>query len=152
MEISRWILVIIGFQCAYFIGKTPVESFHILVPWITLSLAGLTGIESVFFGKIASKVTGYAGGGGGYQRQSGINNISVGITGLLVFILDWGVGADAAVMTVLLVFMALSGSNHAYSAFKEDNRNMRNILRPLMSLLLLVFVLPMMIKALTYSG
>lgn len=152
LEITRWVLVVIGFQIAFYFGKTPVENFHLMMPWIVGALCGLSGFESFFFGKIASKVTGYADGGGGYQRQSGINNLAVGFTAILVYFLNWGLYADATITMVMMLFLGMSATNHAYSAWKEGNRGLRNIMRPVMTLLLLAFLVPLMIRALTYSA
>jgi hypothetical protein len=72
LEVSRWIGVVLGFQLAFLKGANPHEQLHILTPWIVISLAGLTGIESLFFGKAASEITGYTPSA--YQRQSGMSH------------------------------------------------------------------------------
>ena len=146
LEITRWVCVIIGFQCAFLSSGNPVEQFHILTIWIVAGLAGLTGIESIFFGKIASSVTGYTPSA--YQRQSGMNNLALAITSLIVFLCNWGTYAELTVMSVLLIFLFLSACNHGYSAWKENNLNLKNILRPVMTLLLIAFVIPFIIRAL----
>ena len=149
LEIGRWICVVLGFQFAFSQGTTPQDQLHILTPWIVVSLAGLTGIESVFFGQAASQLTGYAPSA--YQRQSGINNLAVAITALLAFFLQWGTYAEITVMTTLLIFLFLSASNHAWSAWKEGNHTIKNLLRPVLTVLLIAFVLPVMIGAITHT-
>ncbi len=146
LEIIRWVGVILGFQFALLLAKTPKEQIHILAPWIVVSLAGLTGIESLFLGEAASKSTGYAPSA--YQRQSGLNNLALAITALIVFFFKWGLYAEVSVMSVLLIFLFLSSCNHAWSALKEDNYNIKNLLRPIMTLLLIAFTLPFIIRAL----
>ena len=107
LEIARWICVIIGFQCAFLLGNNPVEQFHVLTVWIVVGLAGLTGIESIFFGKIASSVSGYTPSA--YQRQSGMNNLALAILGdgspyLLTLLVEseWGGSAEARYTVVKL--------------------------------------------------
>lgn len=147
-EILRWVLVVLGFQLAFLFGGSPTEQFSTLTVWVVGSLAGLTGLESLFLGRVAAEVTGYAPSA--YQRQSGMNNVALGVTALVVYFLRWGTHAEAAVMAVLLIFLLLSAGNHAYSALREGNRGLKNLLRPAMTLLLVVFVLPMMTAALRY--
>jgi len=150
LEILRWAGVIVGFQFAFLRGATPVEQMHILVPWVVGSLAGLTGIESVFFGEAASKSTGYAPSA--YQRQSGFNNLALGATALLVYFLEWGIYAELAVMTILLIFLFLSACNHGWTAWREGNRQVKNLLRPLMTLLLILCVFLLLWKTLVFLG
>jgi len=52
-----------------------------MAPWIVISLAGLTGIESLFLGKTASEITVYVPSA--YQRQSGMNNLSIAIAAFI---------------------------------------------------------------------
>ena len=114
-----------GFALALQYGGTPQAQLHILTPWIVISIAGLTGIESVFFGRAASELSGYAPSA--YQRQSGFNNLAVAIVALLVFILGWGTLAEAAVLSVLLIFLFLSACNHAWSASRGRGTSMSAI-------------------------
>jgi hypothetical protein len=145
LEITRWVGVVAGFQFAFFLGGTPAERLHILAPWVVGSLAGLTAVESLFFGKAASRITGYAPSG--YQRQSGLNNLALAVMALLVWYLGWGTLAEAAVMNILLIFLFLSACNHAWSAWKEQNRNARNLLRPVLTAALIAFALPLVVSA-----
>ncbi len=151
LEILRWGGVAVGIFLANLLGKSPAEQFSIICLWTVIPIAGLTGIESVFFAKRAAKQSGY-GDGGPYQRQSGLNNLAVAVTAAFVYILHWGIYAKAAVMTTLLVFLILSAINHGYTAMKEKNRTIKNLLRPAMTALLLAFVLPYMIRALASAG
>ncbi|MCF8130417.1 MAG: hypothetical protein K9N10_18050 [Deltaproteobacteria bacterium] len=148
LEITRWIGVVIGFQLAFLSGTNPQQQLHIMTPWIVISLAGLTGIESLFFGKAASEITGYAPSA--YQRQSGFNNLSIALTAIMVFLFHWGTYAEITIMVVLLVFLFLSACNHAWSAWTEHNLNIRNLLRPAMTIALVAFVLPCIFQALNH--
>lgn len=148
LEYARWTGAGVGIFWANYVGGSPTEQFGIITIWTVLAVAGLSGIESLFFGKAASRISGY-GTGGAYQRQSGLNNLALALACILAYALGWGTMAQAALMSVLLIFLILSASNHAYSAFKEGNRNRRNLLRPVLTALLVVVILPYMIAALS---
>lgn len=147
-EIARWGGVAMGFFFAFYWGNNPAEQFTILTVFVVSFVAGLTAIESLLFSKEASESTGYEGGRA-YQRQSAVNNLALAIVALLSFYLSWGVFASAAVMSVLLVFLSLSAVNHLYSAVKENNKVAKSYLRPILTVLLILVVLPVMIPALS---
>jgi len=147
LEYLRIIGVIAGINLAYFLGSDPQQQIHILMPFIVINLSGLTGIESVFFGKVAVELTGYKPSA--YQRQSGFNNLAVAITAILILILKWGMYAEIAILSASLIFFFLSAINHAWSAIKEGNRKLKNLLRPIMTIILLIFIVPFIIRALT---
>ena len=149
LEILRWAGVGVGVFLAFSYTE-PRQQFSVLCIFVVLSLAGLTGIESLFFGEKASKQSGY-GPGGAYQRQSGLNNLALAAATILIYIFGWGVQAKAAVMFVLLIFLIFSAVNHAYSALKEGNKSLKNFLRPFMTALLLGMVLPFLVRALAAS-
>jgi len=146
LEWLRIFAVIAGINLAYFSGGNPQHQIHILMPFIVIGLSGLTGIESLFFGKAAVGITGYKPSA--YQRQSGLNNIAVAITAILVLFLKWGVHAEITILSASLIFFFLSAINHAWSAIKEGNRGLRNLLRPIITSLLLIFTVPFIIRAL----
>ena len=142
-EISRWTAVFVGLQLSYFMGTTTEAQIHILALWLIIPMAGLTGLESVFLGDAARKQSGYAASP--YQRQSGFNNLALAFTALLVFIFDWGTPAELTLITTLLIFLFLSGCNHGWTAWQEGNRTLKNLLRPLMSLILILSCLPILL-------
>lgn len=150
LELLRFVGVGVGVFLAILHNDDPVRMFRALQFWVVLSIAGLTGLESLLFGKSAAAVTGYRDGGA-YQRQSGINNLAVALVALLVRWLDWGLHAEAAVCSVLLVFLILSSVNHLYSALKEGNRVFRSYSRPVATALLLAVVVPIMVQALAHA-
>ncbi len=150
IEILRWLLVALGFYWGYSLDD-PVRGFTVMSLVVVLSIAGLTGLESVLLGQKAAQESGY-GEGRAYQRQSGFNNLAVAVAMVVVWSLGWGVKALAAVTLVLLVFLALSAANHAYSAIKENNRSVVNLLRPLLTGALWGGVLPLMLMALSAEG
>ncbi len=150
LEALRWIGVVAGFQLAYLLGSGPRERLHILMPWIVVSLAGLSAVESLLLGRAAARISGYAPSA--YQRQSGMNNLALAVTALIVCFLDWGTLAEAAVLSALLIFLFLSACNHLGSAWLEHNRNFRNWLRPAITGALIAFTLPLLIGAVRAAG
>ncbi len=74
-------------------------------------------------------------------------NAATAITALLVYTLNWGRHAEATIITVMLIFFTLSAGNHAATAYFEHNLKPVNLLRPLMTRLLIAFLLPAMSKA-----
>lgn len=149
LEILRLGSVPIGIFFAFLLGSNPVEQFSIITAFSVIIIAGLTGIESIFFSKTASEQSGYVGGRE-YQRQSGANNLALAITATLVYIFGWGFYAQLSVMSVLIIFLALSGSNHAYSAFKEGNASKKNLSRPIMAVILIIVLLYFVFNAISY--
>jgi len=150
LEALRWIGVVAGFQLAYLAGHTPGERLHILTPWVVISVAGLTAVESLFLGRAAARISGYAPSA--YQRQSGMNNLALALTALPVWLLGWGARAEAALLTVLLLFLSLSACNHLASAWRDRNRSLRNWLRPVLTAVLVAFTLPVLVGALRSAG
>ena len=147
IEVLRWMGVSLGVFFALSISD-PVLRFQIVSVWSIVSVSGLTGIESLFFAKAASEISGY-GSGSAYQRQSGFNNIALAGAALVAWWFDWGVYAFAALATVFLIFFTLSAGNHFYSAFVEKNPKFNSFLRPALTFLLWFAILPFMLAALT---
>ncbi|MCX5733050.1 MAG: hypothetical protein NTW68_01810 [candidate division NC10 bacterium] len=133
---------------AYYLGKDAISRFHIMGPFVVMLMSGTVAFESLILGDAASEKIGYAPHRA-YQIQSGLANAATAITALLVCVLDWGRYADATIVTVMLMFFALSAANHVATAIMERNMKLVNLLRPAMALLLIGFLLPSMIKALT---
>lgn len=150
IEIVRWAAAAAGFYWGYSLVD-PVAGFKVMSLVVVLSIAGLTGLESLLLADRAAEKSGF-GKASPYQRQSGFNNLAVAIAMIMVWLLGWGVKAMAAVTLVLLVFLVLSAANHAYSAIKEGNRSAINLLRPVLTGALLGGVLPLMFMALMGEG
>ena len=111
-------------------------------------MSGTVAFESLILGEVASEKIGYEPNRA-YQIQSGLANAATAITALLVYVLDWGRYADATIVTAMLMFFTFSAANHVATAIMERNMKPVNLLRPAMALLLIGFLLPPMIKALT---
>ena len=146
LELSRWAGAGTGIFLAFFIQNDPMLQLDILCIWVIVSIAGLTGIESIFFGEIAAQQSGY-GTGRAYQRQSGFFNLSLALATILVYILKWDLQSKAALLIVLLLFLLFSGVNHAYSAVVEHNKSLKNLMRPIMTFLILVTIIPFIVRA-----
>ena len=133
---------------AYYFGKDAISRFHILGPFVVMLMSGTVAFESLILGEVASEKIGYKPNRA-YQIQSGLANAATAITALLVYVLDWGRYADATIVTAMLMFFTFSAANHVATAIMERNMKPVNLLRPAMALLLIGFLLPPMIKALT---
>jgi len=145
-EILRWTGVTLGIFLAFLLGTTPIEQFSIVTIWVLVSLHGLTALESLLFGKVASKISGYKYSRS--QKQSAINNLAVAVAIIAVYLLGWGLYAKASLVFVMILFFTFSGVNHALSAIVDKNRHLINILRPFMSFLIVGFMLFFLLSAL----
>ena len=133
---------------AYYFGNNAISQFHIMGPFIVMVMSGTVAFESLILGEAASEKIGYAPNRA-YQIQSGLANVATAVTALLVYVLDWGRYADATVVTVMLMFFTFSAANHLASAIRGRNMKPVNLLRPAVTLLLIGFLLPLMIKSLS---
>ena len=133
---------------AYYFGNDAISRFHIMGLFAVMLMSGTVAFESLVLGEATSEKIGYEPYRA-YQIQSGLANAATAVTALLVYVLNWGRYADATIVTVMLMFFAFSAANHAASAVTERNMKPVNLLRPAMALLLIGFLLPPMIKALT---
>jgi hypothetical protein len=148
MEWLRPVGIGLAIYFAYSLGKDPILRFHIMGPLVVMFMSGTVALESLLLGEVASEKIGYKPNRA-YQIQSGLANAATAITALLVYVLDWGRYADATIVTAMLLFFAFSAANHVATAILERNMKPINLLRPAMALLLIAFLLPPMIKALT---
>jgi len=139
-------IVLVYFLAEYY-GTDAISKFHILGPIVVIVMSGTVAFESLILGEIASEKIGYEPNRA-YQIQSGLNNSATALTALLVFILDWGRYADATIVTVMLLFFILSAANHTTTAIREHNMKPVNLMRPIMTLVLMGVLLPPMFKAL----
>jgi hypothetical protein len=147
MEWIRPVGIVLVYFLAGYLGTDAISEFHILGPIMVIVMSGTVAFESLILGEGGSEKIGYKPNRA-YQIQSGLNNLATALTALLVFMLDWGRYADATIVTAMLVFFTLSASNHAVTAIKDHNMKPVNLMRPIMTLLLLGILLPPMFKAL----
>lgn len=147
LEATRYIGVFIGFFLAFSHMGHAVDQLNVLAPWIAISLCGLIGIELLISAAAGTNSVGYQSNPE-FQRQSGMNNLAVAITAVLAYTLNWGLYANTAVLCVVVIFIVLSGVNHAWSYLRGGNRDLKNLSRPFASLILAAAVLPFIIRAL----
>ncbi len=133
---------------ADYLGKDAISQFHIMGPFVVILMSGTVAFESLILGEVASEKIGYKPNRA-YQIQSGLANAATAITAFLIYVFNWGLYADATIVTSMLVFFTFSAANHAATAIMEQNMKPVNLLRPAITLLLIGFLLPPMIKALT---
>jgi hypothetical protein len=138
----------VSFFLGYYFGNDAIATFHILGPSVVIIMSGTVAFESLVLGEIASDKIGYMPNRA-YQIQSGLANAATALTAVLVYVLDWGVYADATIVAAMLLFFAFSAANHMVTAIMGRNMRPVNLLRPAMALLLICFLLPPMIKALS---
>lgn len=149
LEITQSTLAGLGFYFAYmhYAQNEYLVALHFLIIFVVIPLTGFTGLASVFFSDVAAKSKGREVGSP-YQIQSGINNISVAMTAIIILYFKWGVYAELSVLFVSLIFFSLSSINHAVEFFKQGNKKVIHLMRPIFSLLLVLASLPIIIRVL----
>ncbi len=147
LEFLRIAGVIAGYIIAYIAIDTPEETLHTLTLWIIVSIAGLSGIEGLFFSKKAAAEKGFETGSN-YQIQSAFAFLSMAAIAILVYIMNWGVHADLTISFVFLLFLFLSSINHAWQAIEHKNYKWNNLIRPFQTILLIAIYIYPIIKVL----
>lgn len=147
MEWLRPVGIGLAIFFAYYFGHDSISQFHFMGLFIVMLMSGTVAFESLILGETASAKIGYEPNRA-YQIQSGLANAATAMTALIVYVLHWGRYADATIVTAMLLFFTFSAANHTATAIKEGNMKPVNLLRPVMTLLLIGFLLPAMVKAL----
>ena len=147
LEWFRPVGITVAYFCAKYFGTDAVSTFHILGPTVVMLMCGSVAFESPLLGTAASEKVGYRPDRA-YQVQSGLNNLATAVAALLAVVLQWGRYADAAVVTIMLLFFSFSAINHLVTTIRNHNLKPVNLLRPAMALLLLGVLLPPLIFAL----
>ncbi len=146
LDILRIALVSIGFYFGYSIGfgatYDPVAQLHFMTPLVIIAIAGLSGIEGLFFGKQAAIAKGYETGSN-YQIQSAFALLSYAFGAIIVYLFALGINAELTLLFIFFFFFTCSAINHALEAIKHKNYHWQNLNRPFILLLLLAgFVYP----------
>ena len=136
-----------GYQIAYENGYDPIAQLHFMVPTIIVGIAGLTGLEGLFFGKQSAELKGFEVGSN-YQKQSAIALLSYAFIAILIYFLNWGIKAELTILFAFLFFFIFSALNHTIEAVKNKNYHWQNINRPVITLLLVAGVVYPVIMAL----
>jgi hypothetical protein len=134
------------FAAEYF-GKTSAEKFVIIGPGMVILMCGTISFEGFFLAKVGSAKLGYEVNSP-YQRQSAIYSLAIALTAVFVLVFKLGTNAYITVTSTMLMFLILSGGNHLYTSLKEGNRSKTNFLRPILSAILAIYLIPMIVKLL----
>jgi hypothetical protein len=151
LDFLRIALVAIAFYVSYSIGFAdgydPVAQLHFMIPVVITVIAGLSGLEGLFFGRQASEIKGYESDRN-YQRQSAIALISYSVVAIAIYFTNWGIKAELTIFFTFIFFFIFSGMNHAIDAVRRKNYKWQNINRPFITLLLVAGMLYPVIMAL----
>lgn len=147
LEILRILGAAIGFFIAYNRWHTPIAAIHVLVPWLIISLAGLTGIGSIFFSKETEKSLGWQGQSP-FHKEVGYFNIACAVIALIVYLFNWGIHAELTILFTYVLFIIFSAVNHAKEILYKKNYAWQNAIRPILTFLLVAWLLPLLIVAL----
>ncbi len=148
----RILLVAATFFFGYSIGfrngtYNPAAQLHFMIPLIIFTIAGLSGLEGLFWPDRAAAAKGYEQGSN-YQRQSAFAMIAITLTAVLVWVLNWGLHAELAILSAFLMMFFFSALNHAIDAVRRKNYAWQNINRPFILLMLLAGLFYPVVKAL----
>ena len=140
LDVTRIISVTIafyyGYQIGYADGYHPIAQLHFMIPIIIVAIAGLSGVEGLFFAKESAKLKGFETGSN-YQKQSAIALLSYAATAIIVYFYDFGIKAELTILFTFIFFLFFSGLNHGIDAIKRKNYKWQNINRPVITLLLI---------------
>ncbi len=125
-----------GYQIGFAHGYDPVAQLHFMIPVIIVAIAGISGVEGIFFGKESAKLKGFEAGSN-YQKQSTIALLSYAATAIFVYVSNWGIKAELTILFVFMFFLFFSGINHGIDAIRRKNYKWQNINRPFITLLLI---------------
>ncbi|MFH1728664.1 MAG: DUF6790 family protein [Pseudomonadota bacterium] len=149
IEYFRFFIIFLAIFISNYLAAHPVEAFHYMAILIIIGFSGTIAFEGLILGEFASAKIGYTPSRA-YQVQSALYSLAITIAAIISFVLNWGLFADLTIITVLSSFLVLSSTNHAYTAIKDKNYKITNILRPIMTLAFLAIIIPMMLKAINY--
>jgi hypothetical protein len=150
LDISRITIVCFAFfwgnTIGYANGYDPVAQLHFMIPVIIIAIAGISGIEGLFFGTRSAEAKGYETGSN-YQKQSAIALLSYAFVAILIYFLNWGIKAELTLFFTFIFFFFFSGVNHLYDAISRKNYKWQNINRPFITLLLIAAMAYPVVKA-----
>jgi hypothetical protein len=108
-----------------------------MIPVIIFAVAGLSGLEGIFFADKSAEIKGFEVGSN-YQKQSAIALLSYAAAAIIVYAANWGIRAELSILFAFIFFFFFSGTNHGIEAIKHKNYKWENINRPFITLLLIV--------------
>lgn len=151
-DYARIIIVAVSFFFGYSIGfagnqYNPEAQLHFMVPLIISAVAGISGLEGLFFSKKSAELKGFETGSN-YQKQSAISLLSYAVISLIVYFLNWGIKAELTILFAFIFFFFFSAANHAVAAVRDKNYKWQNVNRPFITLLLIAGLIYPVLKAL----
>ncbi|MBC8486849.1 MAG: hypothetical protein H8D45_12515 [Bacteroidetes bacterium] len=151
LDILRILIVSVafffGYQIGFADGYNPVAQLHFMIPVIIVAIAGISGLEGLFFAKKSAEIKGFEVGSN-YQRQSAIALLSYAVVAMIVYFSNWGIKAELTIFFAFIFFCFFSGLNHGIDAIKRKNYKWQNINRPFITLLLIAGMIYPVIMAL----
>lgn len=151
----RIVIVSIAFYVGYQVGfenptYDPAAQLHFMIPVVIFAIAGISGIEGLFFGKKSAALKGFETGSN-YQKQSAIALLSYTAIAILIYILNWGIKAELTILFAFLFFFTFSAINHGIEAVQHQNYKWQNINRPFITLMLIGgFIYPVIMVLKTF--
>jgi F0F1-type ATP synthase membrane subunit a len=104
------IVRMIGAAIALFFGFGSNHKYRLSAALFVFFMAGLTGLESLFFGKISSRAKKWDRSP--YQTQSACNNLASAVAMIILLSIGANDAAIATLMMSVTLFILLSGINH----------------------------------------
>ena len=135
-----------GYKIGFSNGYNPIAQLHFMIPVIIVTIAGISGLEGLFFAKKSAESKGFEVGSN-YQRQSAIALLSYAVVAIIVVISNWGIKAELTIFFTFIFFFIFSGFNHAMDAILRKNYKWQNLNRPFITLLLIAGMIYPVIKA-----
>jgi hypothetical protein len=90
-----------GYQIGFADGYNPVAQLHLMIPTIIVAIAGISGLENIYFAKKSAELKSFEVGSN-YQRQSAIALLSYVVAAIIVYVSNWGIKAE---LTILFGFI-----------------------------------------------
>ncbi len=126
-----------GYQIGYENWYNPIAQLHFMVPLIIIAIAGISGIEGLFFWEESAKLKGFETGSN-YQKQSAIALLSYTVIAIFIYFANWWIKAELTILFTFIFFFFFSGINHWIDAIKRKNYKWQNINRPFITLILII--------------
>jgi len=136
-----------GYRIGFAKGYDPVAQLHFMIPVIIVAIAGISGLEGLFFARASAELKGFETGSN-YQRQSAIALLSYAATAVLVWCSGWGIEAELTILFAFIFFFLCSAINHGVQAVRHGNHHWQNVNRPFITLLLVAGLVYPVYKAL----
>ena len=140
LDILRITGVTVAFYCGYQIGfaetYNPIAQLHFMIPVIIVAVAGISGLEGIFFAKKSAELKGFEVGSN-YQRQSANALLSYAVIAVVVYLCNWGIKAELTILFTFIFFFFFSAINHGINAVKNKNYRWQNVNRPFITFILI---------------